>query len=82
MLLVLQSSFGAHSGAEQPAEHCWSLGDEWLINGAALPPVSLPGNYWSCTRQYYCKLLYGAALVFVLLPFHHRSGTGVCLSDS
>lgn len=82
MLLGLQSSFGAHSGAEQSAEHRWSLSDEQLINGAALPPVSLPGNYWSCTQQYYCKLLYGAALVFVLLPFHQRSGTGVCLPDS
>lgn len=70
MLLGLPRSFGAHSGAERSAGHRWSLGDERLINGAALPPVSLPGNYWSCTRQYYCKLLYGAALVFVLLPFH------------
>lgn len=76
--LGLQSSSGGHSSAE----HRWSLGAERLINGAALLPVSLPGNYWSCAWQHYCKLLCGAALVFVLLPFHQRSGTGVCLPDS
>jgi len=74
-----------HGAALQPTmvpSHGQSIAGLSAINGAALLPVLLPGNYGSCAQQHYCKLLHRAALISVLLPFHQQSGTGVCLPDS